>query len=108
MSTAEPAARTATAAGPERGPGSAGPGPAAPQWTGRRGRSALRLLRSELGLVLRRRRNQALLAVLAGVPILIGVAVWLSSPQGNDEGGPNFIARITENGVFLGFAAVLM
>ena len=44
-------------------------------------RRTLRLFRSELRLVLRRRRNIALVAVLCCFPVLIGVAVQLSAPS---------------------------
>ena len=52
-----------------------------------------RFLRSELALIFRRRRNQAGLLVLAGVPVLISIAVKLSSP-GRDSGGPDFFSSI--------------
>ena len=64
----------------------------------------LRLYRSEMWLLLRRRRNQVLLAVLAVIPIFIGVAVKISNPENGD--GPQFIGRITGNGLFLVFTAV--
>jgi len=64
----------------------------------------LRLYRGEMRLLLTRRRNLALLAVLVIVPIFIGVAVKISSPQGAD--GPQFIGRITGNGLFLVFTAI--
>ena len=41
-------------------------------------RAWLRLLGSELLLVFRRRRNLALLAVVAGIPIIIGIALRLA------------------------------
>ena len=63
-----------------------------------------RLYRSEVRLVLRRRRNVALLAVLAVVPLLIGVAVRLSAPPGTD--GPQFLGQVTGNGLFLVFTAL--
>jgi ABC-2 type transport system permease protein len=63
-----------------------------------------RQYRSEMWLVLRRRRNQILLAVLAVVPIFIGVAVRVSNPAGGD--GPQFIGRVTGNGLFLVFTAI--
>ncbi|MDT7573695.1 MAG: type transport system permease protein [Pseudonocardiales bacterium] len=63
-----------------------------------------RLYRGELRLLLTRRRNLVLRAVLAVVPIFIGVAVKISNPQGGD--GPQFIGRITGNGLFLVFTAV--
>jgi ABC-2 type transport system permease protein len=59
---------------------------------------------SEMWLLLRRRRNQILLAVLAVVPIFVGVAVKVSDPGGGD--GPQFIGRITGNGLFLVFTAI--
>ena len=55
-------------------------------------------------LLLTRRRNLILLAVLAVVPIFIGVAVKISNPHGGD--GPQFIGRITGNGLFLVFTAI--
>ena len=63
-----------------------------------------RLYRSEVHLVLRRRRNLALLAVLAVIPILIGVAVDVSTPRGGD--GPQFLGQVTGNGLFLVFTAL--
>jgi ABC-2 type transport system permease protein len=59
----------------------------------------LRLFRSELRLVLRRRRNIALIAVLCCFPILIGVAVRLAAPSNGD--GPPFLSQVTDNGLFL-------
>jgi ABC-2 type transport system permease protein len=64
----------------------------------------LRLYRAEMWLLLRRRRNQILLAVLAAIPIFIGVAVKVSAPGNGD--GPQFIGRITGNGLFLVFTAI--
>jgi ABC-2 type transport system permease protein len=63
-----------------------------------------RLYRGEMRLLLTRRRNIILLAVLGVVPIFIGVAVKISNPRGGD--GPQFIGRITGNGLFLVFTAV--
>jgi len=62
-----------------------------------------RLLRSELRLVLRRRRNLAMLAVLACGPVLIGIAVRAA---GEAEGGPPFLSEITGNGLFLVFTSL--
>lgn len=77
-----------------------------PLWT-------LGLLRSELTTTLRRWRTLALLAVLAGVPVLIGVAVKIETSDGSslggggpEGGGPAFIAQITNNGLFLVFTAL--
>jgi ABC-2 type transport system permease protein len=64
------------------------------------------LLRSELSLLFRRRRNQVLLLVLAAVPVLIAVAVKFNGGTGGGEGGTIF-ASITQNGVFSALAALL-
>jgi ABC-2 type transport system permease protein len=63
-----------------------------------------RLYQQETRLILRRRRNQALLLVLAVVPLFIGVAVKLSTPRGGD--GPQFLGQVTGNGLFLVFTAL--
>ena len=63
-----------------------------------------RQYRAETGLLLTRRRNMILLGVLAVVPIVIGVAVKVSNPAGGD--GPEFLSRITGNGLFLVFTAI--
>ena len=69
-------------------------------------RPSSRFLRSELRLIFRRRRNLAGLLVLASIPVLIAVAVRVSSPGGRDRGGPDFFASITENGLFVALAAL--
>jgi ABC-2 type transport system permease protein len=61
-----------------------------------------RFLRSELGMVFQRRRNQLAIGVLCLVPILIGIAIKVS---GNGD-GPAFISDITSNGIFVAFAAL--
>ena len=66
-----------------------------------------RLLRSELGLVFRRRRNLVLLAVLALVPVLIGSVIRLSSSPDAGE-GPQFIDRVAGNGLFLSITALVV
>jgi ABC-2 type transport system permease protein len=63
-----------------------------------------RLYRGEMRLILRRRRNLALLAVLAFVPLFIGIAVDISKPRSGD--GPQFLGQITGNGLFLVFTAL--
>jgi ABC-2 type transport system permease protein len=70
-----------------------------------RPRISTTFLRSELRLIFRRRRNLAGLAVVAAVPVLIAVAVKLSTP-GRDGGGPDFFSSITENGLFVALAAL--
>ncbi len=64
-----------------------------------------RFLRSELGLIFRRRRNLAGMLVLAGVPVLISIAVKVSAPD-RERGGPDFFSSITENGLFVALASL--
>jgi len=72
-------------------------------------RPGARLLRSELRLVFRRRRTLALLAALAAVPVLLGVAIRLSGRGGGGGGrGPAFIGSITENGLFVAFTSLVV
>jgi len=61
------------------------------------GRHTLGLFRSELRLVFGRARTQAGLGVLAAVPLLIGIAIRLSGP----EGGEGFLGQVAGNGLFL-------
>ena len=73
------------------------PAPEAPR---RRSLSG-RLLRSELRLVFGRRRNQVLLLVLALVPVLVGVAIRVSTGEAEPGEGPPFLDRVSGNGLFL-------
>ncbi|MEF3118884.1 ABC transporter permease [Streptomyces chrestomyceticus] len=71
---------------------------------------SLGLLRNEIGTTFRRWRTLALLAVLAAVPVLIGVAVKIETGgegggQGS-SGGAAFVSQITDNGLFLVFTAL--
>ncbi|MDX6351642.1 MAG: type transport system permease protein [Streptomyces sp.] len=74
----------------------------------------LGLFRSEFITVMRRWRTVALLAVLTGVPVLIGIAVKIDTNSGGTAGGgggdggggPAFIAQITNNGLFLVFTGL--
>lgn len=69
--------------------------------------SGLSLLASELRVLFGRRRTWALLLALAAIPVLIAVAVKVSSavPPGR---GPAFLDRITQNGLFVAFTAMLV
>ena len=81
----------------------ASPRGAVPAW--------LRLVRSELRLVFRRLRNLALLAVLAALPVLLGIALRLAAPHGRGGGGDagsSFISQLAGNGVFLAFIAITL
>jgi len=71
-----------------------------------RRRVSTRFLRSELRLIFGRRRNQAGLGILAVVPIIIAIAVKLSTPRPGR--GPDFFASITSNGLFVSLAALTL
>jgi len=63
-----------------------------------------RFLRSELRLIFGRRRNLAGLGVLAVVPVIIAIAVKLSAPRPGR--GPDFLASVTSNGLFVALSAL--
>ena len=65
-----------------------------------------RFFRSELKLIIGRRRNQAGVLVLAAVPIMIAVAIRLSGGPSSEAEGPNFFSNITGNGLFVALAAL--
>ena len=74
-----------------------------------------RLLRSELRLTFGRKRNLVLLAVLAAVPVLLGLVLRFSSGASNGGGGgggngnaPAFLSQVTGNGVFLAFLTLVV
>lgn len=62
---------------------------------------------SELKVLFGRRRTWALLLALAAIPVLVAVAVRVSStvPPGR---GPAFLDRISQNGLFVAFTAMLV
>jgi hypothetical protein len=68
----------------------------------------LRLFGSELRNVFLRPRNLAMLAVLAGAPVLLGVVMRVNTPApGSDsEGAGVFVGEIAGNGVFLSLFAL--
>jgi len=73
------------------------------------GRSlGLALLGSELRVLFGRRRTWAMLAALAAVPVLIAVAVRLSSSPDTPGDGPAFLSNITQNGLFVGLTALIV
>lgn len=65
------------------------------------------LLASELGVLFRRRRTWAMLCALAAIPVLIAVAVRVSSTVAPGR-GPAFLDRITQNGLFVGLTAMVV
>ena len=71
-----------------------------------RRRVSTRLLRSELRLLFGRRRNQILLVVLALVPVLVGVAIRVSTGEAEPGEGPPFLDRVSGNGLFLAFTGL--
>ena len=70
--------------------------------------SYLRQARSELRLVFGRRRNLIMLAALGAIPLLIGIALKVNPPHVGDSNGPQFINRITGNGLFLVLTALTL
>jgi ABC-2 type transport system permease protein len=81
------------------------------EWLGQI-RHWVRLLRSELALVFLRRRNIALLAVLAAIPVLLGLVLRFAGGGGGGGGGtgdgPAFLSQVTGNGAFLAFLALVV
>jgi ABC-type transport system involved in multi-copper enzyme maturation permease subunit len=91
MSTGDGLAATAVQAPADTGPAAGRPVPAL--W---------RFFASELRLVFGRPRNQAMLAVLAIVPIALGVVFRLTINSATAAGGgPAFLNQLAGNGVFL-------
>ena len=101
MSAAERVGPVAVRPGPDGDPAGAVAGARLPAR-----RPSPRFLRSELWLVYGRRRNWVGALVLASVPIIIAVAVRLSSSS--DGGGPGFLDQITGNGLFVALSALLL
>ena len=99
-----------TAAEPELA-APARPGPGAGAMDVRRPLAAfawLRFLRSELGLMFGRLRNVALLALLAALPVVLGVVLWVNGAGGGNGGGPPFLNQVAGNGVFLALVALFV
>ena len=69
------------------------------------GRHTVGLFASELHLVFGRARTWVLLAVLAAVPIMVGVAIRLSGSSGDAEG---FLGQVAGNGLFLVVASLAL
>ncbi|MFH8252419.1 ABC transporter permease [Microbacterium sp. B2969] len=70
-----------------------------------RGSGIAGLLSSEVATLFRRVRTWAMFGALALIPVLLGVAVRIAG--GTRPGhGPPFLDQITENGVFVGLAAL--
>jgi ABC-2 type transport system permease protein len=66
------------------------------------------LLASELATMFRRRRTIALLAVLGAVPLLIAIAVKVSSSDLHPGEGPAFLDRVSQNGLFVAVTSLVV
>jgi ABC-type transport system involved in multi-copper enzyme maturation permease subunit len=102
-------AEASTAEAPPAGADYAGGAAAAAKGRDAPVQAWLRFFRSELRLVFGRRRNQALLVVVALFPLIIGIGLRLGD-QGGNSGGPSvaFIGQLAGNGVFLSFIALTL
>jgi ABC-2 type transport system permease protein len=76
-------------------------------------RANLRFFTNELRITFFRRRNQALLLVVALFPLLIGIGLKAAAPHGGGgggngpaSGGAAFFNQLAGNGVFLSFIAL--
>jgi ABC-2 type transport system permease protein len=68
----------------------------------------LPLLGSEISVLFRRRRTWAMLASLALIPILIALAVRLTSSGPPSGRGPAFLDQVSQNGLFVSFVGLLV
>ncbi|MDJ0348220.1 ABC transporter permease [Cryobacterium sp. PH29-G1] len=66
------------------------------------------LLGSEISVLFRRRRTWAMLVAIALIPILLAVAVRLSSSTLAPGQGPPFLDRVAQNGLFVSFTAMVV
>lgn len=64
------------------------------------------LVASELRVLFGRARTRVLLLVLAAIPVLLAVAVRISSGEAEPGEGPPFLDRITDNGLFVAVAGL--
>ncbi|MEY4559771.1 MAG: hypothetical protein RLZ82_786 [Actinomycetota bacterium] len=69
---------------------------------------SLSLMISELRVMFTRRRTWAMLFAIALIPILLAIAVSLSAERLAPGEGPPFLDRVTQNGLFTGFTAMLL
>ena len=68
----------------------------------------LPLLVSEISVLFRRRRTWAMLASLALIPVLIALAVRLTSSRPPSGRGPAFLDQVSQNGLFVSFVGLLV
>lgn len=67
-----------------------------------------RLLRSEVALVFRRRRTIALLTALMAIPVLLAVALALTSGPPAPGDGPPFLDQVAQSGAFVAATSVVV
>lgn len=73
-----------------------------------RGSHTARLLASELRLLVGRWRTWTMLAALAAVPVVIGLAVKFAPGRPPSGRGPAFLDQITDNGLFAGVVGLVV
>jgi ABC-2 type transport system permease protein len=66
------------------------------------------LMQSELSVLFRRRRTWAMLVTISMIPIFLAIAVKLSGSTLPPGEGPPFLDRVSQNGMFVGFTAMLL
>lgn len=66
------------------------------------------LMASELSVLFRRRRTWAMLFTIALIPIFLAIAVSLSGSAVPPGEGPPFLDRVSQNGLFVAFTAMIM
>ncbi len=65
-------------------------------------------LKSELALLFSRRRTWAMLFTISLIPIFLAIAVSLSGSTVPPGEGPPFLDRVSQNGLFVGFTAMVL
>jgi ABC-2 type transport system permease protein len=72
------------------------------------GGNTLGLFATEITVLFRRRRTWALLGAIALIPIFLAIAVFVTADQVAPGQGPPFLDRVTQNGLFVGFTAMIL
>lgn len=65
-------------------------------------------LKSEMYVLFTRRRTWAMLFTVALIPIFLAIAVALSGSTIPPGEGPPFLDRVSQNGLFVGFTAMIL
>lgn len=71
-------------------------------------RFAISLIATELSILFRRRRTWAMLFTISLIPIFLAIAVKLSGSTLPPGEGPPFLDRVSQNGLFVGFTAMIL